>query len=54
MKEQYIYVVVAFNVDGDGISVYGAFASEEAAQIKRQFVMNDFGKDAWVKKTRLA
>lgn len=53
MTEQTIYVVVSLNIDGNGVSVYGAYSSKEAALQKRNFVMMDYGKDAWVEQTRL-
>lgn len=53
MKATKIFVVVGLSVDGDRAVTYGAFTSMDAAQIQRQFVMSDFGKDVWVKQTLL-
>ena len=48
-----IFVVVGLSVDGDRAVTYGAYTSMDAAQIQRQFVMMDFGKEVWVEETRL-
>ena len=48
-----IFVVVGLSVDGERAVTYGAYTSMDAAQIKRQFVMTDFGKDVWVERTLL-
>jgi hypothetical protein len=48
-----IFVVMGLSVDGDRVVTYGAYTSMDAAQIKRQFVMSDFGKEVWVDRTLL-
>ena len=48
-----IFVVVGLSVDGDRPFIYGAFASMDAAQVKRQFVMSDYGKEVWVERALL-
>lgn len=48
-----IFVVVSLSVDGDRAVTYGAYKSKDAALIKRQFVMREFGKEAWVEKSFL-
>jgi hypothetical protein len=48
-----IFVVMGLSVDGDRVVTYGAYTSMDAAQIKRQFVMSDFGKEVWVNRTLL-
>ena len=48
-----IFVVVGLSVDGDRAVTYGAYTSMDAAQIARQFVMSDFGKEVWVEQTYL-
>jgi hypothetical protein len=48
-----IFVVMGLSVDGDRVVTYGAYTSMDAAQIKRQFVMSDFGKEVWVNQTLL-
>ena len=53
IKDRDIFVVLSWNIDGDGIVSYGAYTSMDAAQIARQFAMSDYGKDVWVERTRL-
>lgn len=53
MKDREIFVVMGLSVDGDEAVTYGAYTSMDAAQVKRQFVMSDFGKEVWVERTRL-
>lgn len=48
-----IFVVTAMDVDGERPVTYGAYTSMDAAQVHRQFVMMDFGKEVWVERTRL-
>ena len=48
-----IFVVIGLSIDGDRAVTYGAYESMDAAQIKRQFVMTDFGKEVWVERTYL-
>jgi hypothetical protein len=52
-KQTEIFVVMALSVDGDRPVTYGTFTSMDAAQTQRQFVMSDFGKEVWVKRTML-
>ena len=52
-KDKEIFVVMGLSVDGDRAVTYGAYTSMDAAQVARQFVMSDFGKEVWVQRTRL-